>query len=339
MVAVKAHEAGRALARPDPNWRVWLVYGPDAGLVSERARDIIRAALGGSQDDPFRYVRLEGDDLAGDPQRLIDEASTIGLFGGDRVIHVSRTGKQITSAVAPLLERPQAGAVIVIEGGEFTRRNPLLTLCTASKFAATVPCYADDAGARAEMVDSALRAAGLAISRDARELLLASIGNDRMVSRQEIEKLICYMGDARGIELADVALCVGDAALRETNTLADAAFSGNGELADHSWRRLLAEGSDAGVLATALAGHAGRLLGARLAMDAGQSAEAVLLRWSMPFPRKKPIMMALSGWSSARLVQAMRILCTAAAEARRNDRIGEEIVQRALISVTRQARG
>jgi DNA polymerase-3 subunit delta len=188
------------------------------------------------------------------------------------------------------------------------------------------------------MVDGALRAAGLAISRDARELLLASIGNDRLVSRQEIEKLICYVGDAAGIELADVAACVGDAALRETNTLADAVFAGNGELADHSWRRLMAEGSDAGVLAGSVASHAGRLLGARLAMDAGQSAETALTRWSMPFPRKKPVMAALSAWSSARLVQAMRLMISAAAEGRRNDRIGEEIVQRALISVTRQAR-
>jgi DNA polymerase-3 subunit delta len=338
MVAIKAHEVSRALARPDAQWRVWLVYGPDAGLVSERAGQIVTAALGGSQDDPFRYVRLEGDDLANDPQRLVDEAATIGLFGGDRVIRVSRTGKPISPAVAPLLERPPEGAVIVIEGGEFNKRNPLLLLCTASRSAVVLPCYADDAGARAEMVDSAMRAAGLTISRDAREMLLGSIGNDRLVSRQEIEKLVAYAGDTRSIDLADVAASVGDVALREINTLADAVFAGNGELADHSWRRLMAEGSDPGRLAGALATHAGRLLAARLAIDAGQSAETALSRWSMPFPRKKPIMAALSAWTSARLVQAMRLMIGAAADGRRNDRIGEEIVQRAVISITRQAR-
>jgi hypothetical protein len=62
------------------------------------------------------------------------------------------------------------------------------------------------------------------------------------------------------------------------------------------------------------------------------------MRWSMPFPRRKPVLAALSSWSAERLVQAMRLLTTAAAEGRRNDRIGEEIVQRAVISVTRQAR-
>jgi DNA polymerase-3 subunit delta len=228
--------------------------------------------------------------------------------------------------------------MIVIEGGEYTKRNPLLQLCTASKSAVAIPCYADDAAARADMVDASLRGAGLAISRDARELLLASIGNDRLVSRQEIEKLVSYAGNAKVIELADVALCIGDASLREANTLADAIFAGDGQLADHSWRRLIAEGADAGVLAVSLSGHAGRLLGARLAIDAGQSPEAVLMRWSMPFPRKKPVLAALSSWSAERLVQAMRLLASAAIEARRNDRIGEEIVQRAVISLTRQSR-
>jgi DNA polymerase-3 subunit delta len=73
-------------------------------------------------------------------------------------------------------------------------------------------------------------------------------------------------------------------------------------------------------------------------MDAGQSGETALMRWTMPFPRKKPVLAALSAWTSARLVQAMRLLISAATESRRNDRIGEEIVQRALIAVTRQTR-
>ena len=44
MVAIKAHEAERTLARLDPAWRLVLIYGPDAGLVSERAAGLARAS-------------------------------------------------------------------------------------------------------------------------------------------------------------------------------------------------------------------------------------------------------------------------------------------------------
>jgi DNA polymerase-3 subunit delta len=33
-------------------------------------------------------VKIDGDVLAGDPGRLIDEAGTVGLFGGQRSVWV-----------------------------------------------------------------------------------------------------------------------------------------------------------------------------------------------------------------------------------------------------------
>src|SRR5205823_990182 len=87
MVALKSSEIESFVARPDPARAVVLVFGPDAGLVSERADAIIRASVD-DPTDPFALVRLDGDALASDPARLIDEATTIPLFGGRRAIPV-----------------------------------------------------------------------------------------------------------------------------------------------------------------------------------------------------------------------------------------------------------
>ena len=45
-----------------------LVFGPDAGLVSERVDALVRASVD-DPDDPFSLVRLDGDALASDPAR------------------------------------------------------------------------------------------------------------------------------------------------------------------------------------------------------------------------------------------------------------------------------
>src|SRR4051794_41657940 len=83
MVALKSSEADSFVVRPDPARSVVLVFGPDAGLVSERVDAIVRASVD-DPNDPFSLVRLDGDAIASDPARLVDEATTVPLFGGAR---------------------------------------------------------------------------------------------------------------------------------------------------------------------------------------------------------------------------------------------------------------
>ena len=62
MVAVKAADVDAFVARPDPARPVVLVFGPDAGLVSERVNALIKASVD-DPNDPFALARLEGEDV------------------------------------------------------------------------------------------------------------------------------------------------------------------------------------------------------------------------------------------------------------------------------------
>ncbi|TDN21357.1 DNA polymerase III subunit delta, partial [Lactobacillus crispatus] len=76
MTAVKAGEIEGLIRRgPDPRIPVILVYGPDTGLVTERARKLAEDFVD-DPADPFALVRIDGDALAADPGRLCDEAGT-----------------------------------------------------------------------------------------------------------------------------------------------------------------------------------------------------------------------------------------------------------------------
>ena len=83
MTAIKAADVDSFVARPDPARPVVLVFGPDAGLVSERVNALIKASVD-DMNDPFSLVRLDAEELAADPARLVEEAQTIPLFGGRR---------------------------------------------------------------------------------------------------------------------------------------------------------------------------------------------------------------------------------------------------------------
>jgi len=81
MVAVKAHEADRALTRLDPAWRRVLIYGPDAGLVMERAAKLASASVD-DPDDAFQLddytIRFENDPvLATAPAQVVRLTQTL----------------------------------------------------------------------------------------------------------------------------------------------------------------------------------------------------------------------------------------------------------------------
>ncbi|MDO9306698.1 MAG: DNA polymerase III subunit delta, partial [Mesorhizobium sp.] len=87
----KAHEVEAWIARPDPAVRVVLIYGPDRGLVSERAAAFaMRTGL--PLDDAFAVIRYDASDLEQDPGRLIDEARMVSMFGGERLIWIRNAG-------------------------------------------------------------------------------------------------------------------------------------------------------------------------------------------------------------------------------------------------------
>ena len=69
------------LRRPDPEIRAVLLYGPDAGLVRERADDLGAHRLP-RLAGPVPGRRSDGAALAADPARLADEAAQISLMGG-----------------------------------------------------------------------------------------------------------------------------------------------------------------------------------------------------------------------------------------------------------------
>lgn len=336
MVAVKAHEADRALSRLDPSWLVVLIYGPDQGLVSERSAALARAATGGS-DDPFLLVRLDGADLCSDPMRLIDEANTIGLFGGRRVIRVSPAPRPMTAAVAPLLKDPPRNALIILEAGDLQRSHALRVMIEKSPVALAAPCYSDDARSIDALIDPILKEHGLQIDRDARALLVSRLGADRQLSRREIEKLAIYSHGGTQVRNADIEAVVGDMSARDIDDVIDCAFAGDSAGLDHAYTRLRAGGADPGTLLVFALRHALSLIGPRGEMErSNRSASEVATGVrGVPFPRKPAIEAALRRLTTDQLSRIVIMLDSALIQARFTPALSSQLTLRALWNIRR----
>src|SRR6185437_11738365 len=143
MTAIKASDVDRFVAKPDPAQPIVLVFGPDAGLVRERVDALLRSSVD-DPNDPFMLARIDGDELAGNPSRLIEEAHTVPLFGGRRAVLVKAGARNIAAAVEAVVAAPSNECRVVIEAGNLAKSSPLRALCEKAKTAAALPCYADN---------------------------------------------------------------------------------------------------------------------------------------------------------------------------------------------------
>src|SRR6185437_3026273 len=181
--------------RPDPEVRAVLLYGPDAGLVRERADALGRTV---SEDllDPFRVADLTGAIIAADPARLFDEAAQISLMGGGRrLVRVREAGDTQSTAFGRFLTDPPGDGLVVVEGGDLPGRSSLRRAFDDAPRGVAIGCYPDSARDLAEVIRESLAAHRVTASRDAVDFLAAHLGGDRLLTRSELEKLALYAGD------------------------------------------------------------------------------------------------------------------------------------------------
>jgi len=339
MVALRGKDANSFLSRPDPGRPIILLYGPDAGLVRERADALIASALD-DPNDPFALVRLDGDELASEPSRLVDEALSIPMFGGRRAIRVRAGSRSFVGGVEALTASPPKDCRVVIEAGDIKPDNALRKACEKAATAVAIGCYPDAEADIARLIDDELRGAGLTIARDARAVLSSLLGGDRQASRNELRKLALYAHGQGEVTLDDVIACVSDASDLKLDVIVDAAFAGKPAVVESEFAKAMVAGTYPGQIILAAQRHAAFLHKTSLVVEAGTPA-ATALESGFPrlhFSRKAAAETALRNLPTARLAQVIEQLAAAALETRRQATLGAAIAQRTLLSIAVSAR-
>ncbi len=339
MVALRGRDIDAFLARPDPGRPIILLYGPDAGLVRERA-DLLLSSAVDDPNDPFSLVKLEGDELAAEPSRLVDEALTMPLFGGRRAIRVRAGSRNFAAGVDTLANLELKDCRIVIEAGELRAESPLRKACERAKTAVAIGCYPDTERDLARLIDEELRPSSLRIAPDARATLMALLGGDRQASRNELRKLALYAHGKGEVTLDDVMAVVADASELKLDPIVDGAFAGKPDQVESEFAKAMVAGTYPGAIISAALRHAAWLHKSALAVADGASS-ATVLEGGFPrlhFSRKPAAEIALRNFTAARLVAAIDQLASAALEMRKQPTLADAIAQRVLLSIAVNAR-
>ena len=327
------------LRRPDPGIRAVLLYGPDAGLVRERA-DALGRTVTPDLRDPFRVADLNAATLAADPARLFDEAAQISLMGGQRLVRVREVGDAQSAVFARFLGDPPGDGLVVVEAGDLAARGALRRLFDDAPRGVAIGCYPDGPRDLAEVIREALGAHQIAASRDALEFLGAHLGSDRLLTRSELEKLTLYAGDGGRIELEDAKLSIADSAALSLDDAVLAAAEGDGPGLDRALARVFQEGESPVSVIRAALRHMQRLHALSARAAAGEPIDSVLRGARPPifFKQQDSFRRQLAQWREPLLRHQLDALADAEVQLKTTGIQAETACRAALFAMAQQAR-
>jgi DNA polymerase-3 subunit delta len=310
-----------------------LVYGPDAGLVAERASALaqIFAKRGNGETE---IVRLDDRDLADDPARLEVEVNTVPMFASQSIVRITAGPRLDPQALKALLATDFTNHLIV-EAGNLRPDSGLRKLFEAHKRAAALPCYSDQRDL-AGLIDAELAEAGLRIDRDTRDYLMTRLGADQALSRSEVVKLALYAQGQGRISHDDIEAIVGDAAETALENFVYATSGGDAKAALAELQRLAAAGTDQQAALSALGRHFTQLHRIAATASAGDSLEQSVksLKPRLHFKREPVFLSHCKRWGATRLAHALPLIQEATRRARRSPELEGAFAERLVLTLT-----
>ena len=338
---IEARNAESFAKSPDAQLLAVLVYGPDSGLVRQRAQGLARSVVP-DLADPFRVFETTADALAADPARLRDEAAAIALTGGRRVVSVREAGDSLAALLGDFLIHPPCvapqAALVVVEAGDLKPKSALRGLFEAASNAAALPCYADEGAQLADVIRKTLAAERVSVSGEALRYLAENLGGDRMVTLRELEKLAIYAGPGTTVDLADAMAVVGDSAALTMDEVAMAAAGGEFAALDRALNRVFLEGAQPVAVLRTAARHFERLRQASMAIAGGAGEEAAMaaLRPAVFFKHKPRFRAALRRWDATRAANALSRLVETEILCKTTGMPAETVCRQALFDLARE---
>lgn len=324
------------LERPSTDVRVFLIFGPDAGLVSERAK-ALAAKLVKDVNDPFAVTSLSGSELGNATSRLVDEAAAVPFGGGRRLVRISGAIESNHGPLSDFLKNPPAGdSVIVMDAGDLESKSKLRSLCEKDAgLAVAIPCYVEDAGQRQSTIGAMLKAEGLTASRDVIRFLADILPPDRLAMRSEMEKLSLYAKGQGTITMEDVGAIIADAGGSELDDLVNAVCGGDPKRTATLLDHFFAEQASCVMLLRAIQRQLIRLQLCKGLIENGLSVGEAFKKLSPPvfWKSEDPMKRQLSRLSSTRLEKRLTELFEAEASVKRTGAPDQAITAQLLLNM------
>ena len=189
-----------------------LVYGPNEGLVKDQIDKIVKNYL---TKENYEKINFNGKDLDNDPLSLDNIIRTVSMFYTSKVVIADAIKDKHISIIEDIASNAPQQVTFIIREGNLSKSSKIRKLFENNHNCFSLACYEDDARSIMKTIDEFMRKNNILLNREIKNYLLQSLSNDRMISKQELEKIEIFSKNTDGnIKLEEIKYLLNDTVLK-----------------------------------------------------------------------------------------------------------------------------
>lgn len=327
-------QADDFIKNPSDDIQGILLHGQDSGLINFRTKALVSHYIS-NQNDPFLLSTINSTQLNDDPGLLADELGTFALTNDRRVILLDLSSDLKKEQVDCIIES-KSQSILIINSGELKTSSPSRKAFESDKNFIVIPCYNSSNTDIMTLLNNKLKDSDLTMHRDAKDLIVASLGNDYGNTTSEIEKILNHHQSGDEISKSEVESIIVSSSNTIVTDLVDTVFEKKTKSISRLYHSILDEFSPAQILIIT-SNHVIKLMELLAEKDDLNLPNKQVIENSKPpifFKRHPSLLKQLNTWNRANLRDIIEILSETTIETRRNNDLSVELTERCLLKIS-----
>jgi DNA polymerase-3 subunit delta len=273
------------------------------------AKTITKRFLG-AEESQDSVVILTPESIKADAEIIITELSSKSFFCTKKLViieDVADSSLEVIQKAEEILAADKE-VFLVLCAGELKKESKIRKYFEGSKSLTALLCYKEDAANLKRQLGTWLRSDAISADNDTLDYLAANLGEDKLITQNEMEKILIYLGDSKKLSFEEATHIVADNSDMALNDIAFAVSCKNVKLLDKSLARAIADNTAPIAILRAVLWHFNRLLNAKLMIRNGMQQDMVIDSLRLFFKHKDMFKQSLRLWSEERLIRAVKAL-------------------------------
>ena len=306
----KPYQITALIPRLQHEFKAALVFGTDAGSVSETAKQIQSVLI--PNPGPFSVLSVTPADLKNAPNRILEEANTPDLMGERRFIWLKEATAQQADIMSDFVQKSQTDAFLLMTADNLTKSAALRVESEAHPLILVVACYPPENADLHRIIQNFAKDSGFDFSPEAADYLIQNTDNNILILKNELEKIKLWNLDKKRIDLNQIHHLVGTGTVT-TDTLIQALANHQSGTVAYTLNALLDQGENPVTLIRSVARYFTALLKGLDQVEQGQSLAEVVKKILKPsqFRLEESVQTQLRSWSKNALLKAHSLLLNA----------------------------